>query len=120
MQLFQSYIQEKTENLRKKLIEQQQLIQQYLSAFEDFNVTNPLMGDFMNWAENQSPDFRYLLNDFLNSLNIDTTDIQKLPLTSLYSQLEHISLGDDITLHIESVSDMRQSLVEEGKSLVIV
>jgi hypothetical protein len=116
--LFETYVQETIEKRRNKFIEQQQLIQKYLSAFEEVHTNpHPLMEDFMTWVENQYLiDFNNLLQDFLQNLNIDTTDIQKLPLANLNAQLEHISVGDDITLHVECVSDVTQVFPINAKS----
>jgi len=98
----QTHIQQHIIKYKETLLQQQSQIHSYLQQYNLYSGTRGTMKDFLSWGNQQTPDFSTSLTAFLKNLNIDTTQIEDKQLITLTEQMKHISLGDDITLHVET------------------
>lgn len=103
--VLQTQIQNTLQTKKDLLLTQQHFLQTQLEAFElhrQDSLATASLGDFIQWLQTQA-DGLSTLQSFLQTLNMQTQAIDTLPLSSLESLLQHVNLGDDITLHVESV-----------------
>jgi len=96
----QKMIKHNIKEQKTKIVDQSEKIRSQLSAFRG-GVDKSTVGDFITTTCQYYPEFRTQFDNYMTILNLVKTDLDKMPLSALEVQLEHLSLGDDVTLNVE-------------------
>ncbi len=131
-EFLQSIMQVALEDQKSLLLEYQHSTKQKLKQFgeeknhgnsapnekNENNKSNNVktFSDFIAWAENTDKDFHNLLLMGLQILGFTPEVLQDMPLFDFSKTLEKINIGDDITLHVESLANAEN--INEQKQII--
>jgi hypothetical protein len=90
---------------KDKLVNQIKVIQDKFSAFNNDKVKT--MDDLLKWSELHHVSYATLVTELVAMVGFDFESIKKASLSEFLQQLTKISIGDDVTLHVEALSEIK-------------